>query len=99
MAGPVHQTATAPVARAEGAAGQLPPSPPTGVPKVALMFLTRGAMPHEQLWGEWLREVQGKVAKPVVSVQWEGGAGHSCAVLRPASPAIWPCKAHSSKMQ
>jgi hypothetical protein len=99
MAASENQTAAAPVARAEGAAGQLPPSPPPGVPKVALMFLTRGPMPHEQLWGEWLSEVQGKVAMPVVSVQCGGGAGHAGAVLRPASPATCPCQAHSINVQ
>ena len=75
-AAPSNQTAAAPAATGEAAAGQLPPSPALlwigGVPKVALMFLTRGPMPHEQLWGEWLSEVQGKVPVPTVSRAWDG---------------------------
>ena len=27
------------------------------IPRVALMFLTRGALPYEQLWAEWFRDV------------------------------------------
>lgn len=33
------------------------------VPKVALMFLTTGPMPHELLWSEWLRKAGGLVPR------------------------------------
>ena len=32
------------------------------MPKVALMFLTRGPMPHEELWNRWLASAAGLVA-------------------------------------
>lgn len=32
------------------------------IPKVALMFLTRGPMPHEELWNRWLASAAGLVA-------------------------------------
>ena len=31
------------------------------IPKVALMFLTQEAMPHERLWEKWLASVAGQV--------------------------------------
>ena len=32
-----------------------------GVPKVALLFLVRGQIPHHQLWDEWLQDAEGRV--------------------------------------
>lgn len=29
------------------------------IPKVAIMFLTQGPMPHEALWGRWLESITG----------------------------------------
>ena len=34
----------------------------TGMPKVALLFLTRGPMPHEQLWYNWFEQAAGEQA-------------------------------------
>lgn len=31
------------------------------IPKVALMFLTKGAMPHEALWEKWLAGTEGLI--------------------------------------
>ena len=30
-----------------------------GMPKVALLFLTRGALPHEALWAAWFQQAKG----------------------------------------
>lgn len=61
-------------AKAESSGG-LPAAPgkpvplSDAVPKVALMFLTRGPLPHSRVWDEWLKGVDGGVVPiPAVSV-------------------------------
>ena len=38
-----------------------------GFPRIAMMFLTRGDMPHEQLWSDWFAEAAGLL--PLQSVE------------------------------
>ena len=57
------------------------------LPKVALMFLTRGPMPHERLWNDWLREVEGLVPSALVSDPPPRGLG--CLLAGPLPPP--PC--------
>lgn len=44
-------------------------------PKVALMFLTRGEMPHEPAWAAWLQSARGLVPLPVAAAPGFGGCG------------------------
>ena len=44
-------------------------------PKVALMFLTRGEMPHEPAWAAWLHSARGLVPLPVAAAPGFGGCG------------------------
>lgn len=39
-----------------------------GFPRVALMFLTRGDMPHEQLWSDWFGDAAGQLPLQYVQV-------------------------------
>lgn len=34
--------------------------PAVGMPKVALLYLTRGPMAHEQLWSTWFEQAAGQ---------------------------------------
>ena len=38
-----------------------------GLPRVALMFLSRGDMPHEALWAQWFGDAEGML--PLQHVQ------------------------------
>lgn len=38
-------------------------SPEQDIPKLALLFLTRGPMPHREVWGRWFQSVAGLVPK------------------------------------
>ena len=40
-----------------------------GGPRVALMFLTRGGLPYEQLWAEWLGSAAGLLPAQHVQVR------------------------------
>lgn len=44
-------------------------------PKVALMFLTRGALPHEALWARWLDAAAGLLPLPCVAAAACGRGG------------------------
>ena len=50
-----------------------------GMPKVALLFLTRGHLPHEPLWAAWFRTAAGASL-----------GGRRAAVCGPGSMRVWP---------
>ncbi|KAK9822232.1 hypothetical protein WJX81_002852 [Elliptochloris bilobata] len=60
------------VADAAGRCGEL------RVPKVALMFLTRGAMPHESLWKVWLGAADGVLPRAAAAAAACGNREPSC---------------------
>ena len=61
------------------------------MPKVALMFLTRGPMPHEELWNRWLASAAGLVAVDCASSSLCSQApvnGSSASQPQPSMPAL-----------
>ena len=40
-----------------------------GFPRVALLFLTRGDLPHAELWGEWLGDAAGLIPSARLKVR------------------------------
>ena len=42
------------------------------VPRVALLFISRGEMPLETIWREFFRSVQGLKPPPLSTEQWNG---------------------------
>ena len=40
-----------------------------GLPRVALLFLTRGDLPHSALWAEWLGDAAGLVPLAALKVR------------------------------
>ena len=74
--------AAAMAAAAGGGSSSSHAPPPTkscsellNAPKVALMFLTRGEMPHEPAWAAWLQSARGLVPLPVAAAPGFGGCG------------------------
>ena len=73
-------------------------------PRIALMFLTRGGLPHERLWAEWLGGVAGVIPAQYVQVhsdvamdvirQLLGLKAGSPAVILPGSAADRRLAAH-----
>lgn len=67
------------------------------MPKVALMFLTRGPMPHEELWNRWLASAAGLVAvdctsssvcSPTLLSNTNGSSTSSKAQAQPSRSAL-----------
>ncbi len=63
---------------------------------MALMFLTRGAMPHESLWKVWLGAANGMLPLPAVAAAACGEREGTCnqaaraALLQARRPAAAP---------
>lgn len=62
------------------------------MPKVALMFLTRGPMPHEELWNRWLASAAGLVAVDCASAslcsQTQSNSSRSSSNPQPSMQAL-----------
>ena len=62
------------------------------MPKVALMFLTRGPMPHEELWNRWLASAAGLVAVECASAslcsQTQSNSSRSSSNPQPSMQAL-----------
>lgn len=54
-------------------------SPSSIAPKVALLFLSRGPMPHEALWLAWLEEARGAVPAALAAEQCSRGPAGAAA--------------------
>ena len=39
-----------------------------GLPRVALLFLSRGQLHHERLWAEWLADIEGMLPRQYLQV-------------------------------
>jgi hypothetical protein len=77
-------------ARKQAAAPPPPPPPliPPGdaIPRVAIMFLTRGPLPHARVWDEWLAGANGGLLPvPAVSSQHRWG----CCMQANTCPAVY----------
>ena len=79
-------------------------NPFTYAAKVAVMFLTRGPMPHEVLWADWLRAANG-----LMPVEGDAQAGalaspQQCSSAAPGTPfvhavhQVWGASRHHQYM-